>query len=132
MALRLLLIALGGAVGTLARYGAGALLRGASQRGEFPYGTLAVNLVGCFAIGLFSGLFAERWPVREEYRLALIVGVLGGFTTFSSFGWETAAMLRDGHVLRAAANVLAQNVLGVVLVFAGYALARGGVVNAPS
>src|SRR5688572_32906789 len=101
MALRLLLIALGGAVGTLARDGVGAALAGPSQRGGFAYGTLAVNLVGCFAIGLLSGWFADRWPVREEYRLALIVGVLGGFTTFSSFGWETAAMLREGRVLHA-------------------------------
>jgi CrcB protein len=125
MALRLLLIALGGAVGTLARYGVGAVLATPTQRSGFPYGTLAVNLVGCCAIGLLSGLFAERWPVREEYRLALIVGVLGGFTTFSSFGAETAAMLREGRVLHAGINVIVQNLLGVALVFAGYAIGRG-------
>jgi len=125
MALRLLLIALGGAVGTLARYGVGAALATPTQRSGFPWGTLTVNLIGCFAIGLLSGLFADRWAAREEYRLALIVGVLGGFTTFSSFGAETAALLREGRVLHAGVNVVVQNVLGVALVFAGYALGRG-------
>ena len=125
MLLRVFLIALGGAVGTLLRYGTGLMLAGPSQRGGFPWGTIAVNLVGCFAIGLVYGLFEDRWLVREDVRLALVVGVLGGFTTFSSFGWETMEMLRQGHMLRAGANVIVQNVLGVGLVFVGYGLARG-------
>jgi CrcB protein len=120
-----ILVAIGGMIGTLARYGAGMMLRGANERSGFPYATLAVNLAGCFAIGLLHGLLAERWAIREEYRLALVVGVLGGFTTFSSFGWDTAVMLREGHVLRAGTNVLLQNVCGIALVFAGYRLTRG-------
>jgi fluoride exporter len=123
--LRILLVALGGMIGTLARYGTGVALRGAYERSGFPFATLAVNLAGCFAIGLLHGMFAERWPIREEYRIALVVGVLGGFTTFSSFGWDTAEMLREGQLLRAGANVIVQNVLGIALVFLGYALARG-------
>jgi CrcB protein len=111
-------------VGTLARYGTGVMFRGMYERTGFPYATLAVNLLGCFAIGLLHGLFADRWAVREEYRIALVVGVLGGFTTFSSFGWDTAEMLREGQLLRAGANVIVQNVLGIALVFAGYAVAR--------
>ena len=128
MMLRLLLIALGGAAGTVARYGTGVLLRGAFERSGFPYATLAVNLLGCFAIGLLHGLFASRLPMREEYRLALVVGVLGGFTTFSSFGWDTAEMLREGQLIRAGANVLVQNVLGIALVFAGFAITRARLV----
>ena len=124
MLLKLLLIALGGAAGTLARYGTGALLRGPSERGGFPYGTLAVNLLGCFVIGYLQGLFADRWLVREEYRVAVLVGFLGGYTTFSTFGWETTAMLHDGQWVRASANLLASNVLGVLLVMVGYSLAR--------
>lgn len=119
-----LLVAIGGVIGTLTRYGAGIWLREASQRGGFPYATLVVNLTGCFAIGIVHGLLAERWMVREEYRLALVVGVLGGFTTFSSFGWDTIAMLRDGQILRAGLNVVIQNVVGLGLVYGGYALGR--------
>ncbi len=122
--LKLLLIALGGALGTLARYGTGTLLRSVTERTAFPYGTLAVNLLGCLIIGYLQGLFADRWLVREEYRVAMLVGILGGFTTFSSYGWETTAMMQDGQMLRAGMNLLANNVLGIGLVMVGYALSR--------
>ena len=121
---KLLLIAIGGAVGTLARYGTHVLARGASERANFPLATLIVNLLGCFLIGYLQGLLVERLAVREEYRLAIVVGFLGGFTTFSTFGWDTAALLRDGSSMRALINLLASNLLGVALVFAGYALSR--------
>ena len=79
--LKLLFIALGGAVGTLARYGTVTLLRSASERNSFPVGTLVVNLLGCLIIGYLHGLFADRWIVREDIRLALFVGFLGRYTT---------------------------------------------------
>ena len=121
---KLLLIALGGALGTLARYGTHVLAKGAGERLAFPIATLTVNLLGCFAIGYLQGVLVERWPVREEYRLMLIVGFLGGFTTFSTFGWETAQLLRDGQVVRGMAYAVASNVIGIALVFAGYGLSR--------
>ena len=122
--LKLLLIAAGGAAGTLARYGTSTALARVTERVGFPLGTLAVNLIGCFLFGYLNGLFLERLVVRPEYRLMLLVGVLGGYTTFSTFGWETAALLRDGQYVRAAVNLLASNVLGITLVVVGYGLGR--------
>jgi CrcB protein len=122
---KLLLIAFGGALGTLARYGTHLLAKGASERLAFPIATITVNLLGCFAIGYLQGALIERWPVREEYRLMLIVGFLGGFTTFSTFGWDTAQLLRDGQMARGMIYAVASNVLGIALVFAGYGLSRG-------
>lgn len=120
---KLLLIALAGAVGTLARYGTGALLAEPSSRTGFPFGTLAVNLAGCFVMGLLQGYFIQRL-VAPEYRQALLVGFLGGYTTFSSYGWETTAFLRDGQWAMAALNIGANNVIGIPLVIVGYVLGR--------
>ena len=117
----LLLIALGGAVGSVARYGVVTLFFRPAAKGLFPWGTLVVNLLGCLLIGTLHGLLGDR-IVRPEYRFLLVVGLLGGFTTFSSFGWETVTLLRDGHPSRAIAYVLASNVLGILLVAAGWRL----------
>jgi CrcB protein len=122
--LKLLLIALGGAVGTLARYGTSTALLRATERSGFPIGTLAVNLLGCLLVGYLNGLFLERLVLRQEYRLMVLVGFLGGYTTFSTFGWESASLLRDGQYVRATANLLIHNVLGVALVVVGYGLGR--------
>ena len=121
---RVVLIALGGALGTLARYGTHLLCKGVGERFAFPVATITVNLLGCFLIGLLQGVLVERWPVREEYRLMLIVGFLGGFTTFSTFGWDTTQLLRDGQAMRGIAYAAASNALGIALVFAGYGLSR--------
>ena len=86
--LKVLLIALGGAAGSVLRY----LLHGWLQRAagiRFPLGTLAVNVLGCLLIGCLAALFLAHSQIREEYRLGLTVGVLGGFTTFSTFSLET-------------------------------------------
>ena len=120
---RLFLIALGGAVGTLARYGTGVLLLLPSQRAGFPIGTLAVNLAGCFAVGLLQGVFLDR-AVAQEYQLAVFVGFLGGYTTFSSYGWQTTEFLRDGQWGMAALNIGANNLVGIPLVILGYILGR--------
>ncbi len=122
MAHRLLWIGLAGAAGALARYGVAL----AVQRGThgFPWATLLVNAVGCFAFGLVVTLGAERGLLPIAVETVVLVGFIGAFTTFSTFGYETAAMLRDGHLVLAGANVLAQNGLGVVAVLLGVGLGR--------
>ena len=122
---KILYIAIGGAVGTLARYGTGTLLSSQMQRTGFPWATLAVNLCGCFLIGYLNGIFAERVPVSAEIKAGLLIGVLGGFTTFSSFGYETMTLFQARQMGYAIANILANNVIGLLLAFGGYALGHG-------
>lgn len=115
---RALLIAGGGAVGTLARY---ALVTLIQPRGmSIPLGTLLVNTLGCLLIGLLYGLFAQTWPLRADLRAALLIGVLGGFTTFSSVAWETFALGSSGLPGRAALYLALTNGLGLAAVWAGY------------
>jgi len=121
--LRILLVGLAGLAGTLCRY----WLSGAVSRryGEaFPAGTLAVNLLGCFAAGLLFHFMQERWDFDETARAAIFVGLLGGFTTFSAYGLQTFVLLREGQAGAAALNVVASNLLGLLLVWAGYAAGR--------
>jgi CrcB protein len=122
--LHLLLIAAGGAAGTLVRYGTSVALARAGERSGFPIGTLTVNLLGCLLIGYLNGLFLDRATLRPEYRAMLLVGFLGGYTTFSAFGWEVASMLREQQYGRAIAYVTVSNIAGVLLVVGGYAWAR--------
>ena len=121
--MKLFLIALLGAVGTLARYG----LQGVVQirmGSMFPYGTLLINLTGCFLLGLIGQLTLNRMLVSADVRLAIAVGFFGGYTTFSSFGWETAKMLEDGEWLRAATYVVASVFAGLLLSVTGIHLAN--------
>jgi CrcB protein len=111
----------GGAVGSLLRYVIGlAVARGTTS--AFPWGTLAVNLAGCFAIGLVAALGERSGGLTPVVRLTLVVGLLGGFTTFSSFGLETFRMLADGRWAGAAGYVMASNLAGLAAVWAGYRL----------
>jgi CrcB protein len=121
--LKIFLIALFGAIGTLARYG----LQGVVQirmGGAFPYGTLLINLSGCFLLGLIGQLTLNRMLVSADMRMAIAVGFFGGYTTFSSFGWETAKMLEDGEWLRATTYVGASVIVGLLLSIAGIRLAN--------
>jgi CrcB protein len=116
---KLTFIALGGAGGAVARY----LLAGWGQRlteSAFPLGTLLVNVAGCLLIGIAAAFFAGPAIVREELRLALLVGFLGGFTTFSTFGYESFALLNEREWWLASLNLLGSNVLGLLAVFVGY------------
>lgn len=121
--MRLLLIAVFGALGTLARYG----LQGVVQLrmgGTFPYGTLLINLTGCFLLGLIGQFTLNRMVISPDLRMAIAVGFFGGYTTFSSFGWETAKMLEDGEWMRATTYVGASVVVGLLLSVAGIRLAN--------
>jgi len=85
---------------------------------------MLVNIIGCLLIGFLNKAFTGVLLVREEYRLALTVGMLGGFTTFSTFGWETFSLLNDKQYAHAAANVLLSVALGLAAVWLGYRLAE--------
>lgn len=120
---KLFLIGLAGFVGTLGRYG---LSGGIAKRyGEtFPLGTLAVNLIGCFLVGLLFYLMQERFLVNQNVRTIILIGLLGGFTTFSSLGLQTFTLLQDGEVGLAAVNLGASNLIGLLMVWVGYTLAK--------
>ena len=120
---KLLLIGLAGFVGTIARY----LISGYMARlmGEtFLAGTLAVNFLGCFLIGVLFYPLQERFLVDPVVRSLILLGFLGGFTTFSSFGLQTFVLLREGEVFLATANVLLSNLGGFLMVWSGYMLSR--------
>lgn len=112
----------GGFVGALARYGMSGLVHRHAPLTTFPFGTLAVNLLGCFIIGILAGLAEVRQLFGPEFRTFALIGVLGGFTTFSTFSYETLALARDTEYLRAAVNVGAHVVLGIALAWLGRAL----------
>lgn len=110
-------------LGSVARY----LLQGLVHRYTspfFPYGTFAVNVLGCLAFGIVAGLAEERFAIGSTGRVFLLIGLLGGFTTFSTFTFETFELLRDGQGVRAALNVVGQVTLGMAALWAGYVAAR--------
>src|SRR5271170_4101704 len=112
------MIALMGAVGTLTRY----MVQGVVQQrtgSGFPTGTLVVNLTGCLLLGFLGQLTLNRMVIPPEWRIAMTIGFFGGYTTFSSFGWETAKMLEDGEWAHATAYVGASLVAGLLLTLAG-------------
>ena len=114
-----LAVAVGGALGSLARHGVNHAVRARWSAMQFPLGTVIVNLVGCFVIGLLAGLIAsERIALRAHWREFVFVGLLGGFTTFSAFGLDTFT-LRTAPAY-AALNVAVQVIGGLAAVWAGY------------
>ncbi|HWC76712.1 MAG TPA: fluoride efflux transporter CrcB [Blastocatellia bacterium] len=121
---RVLLVLLGGAFGTGLRYSLSLAIHPHINGSPFPYATLLVNLSGCLAIGVLAELFEARVLVSPNVRVALLTGVLGGYTTFSSFGFDTFHMIREGRIGLAAVNVSASVVLGLTAVWAGMRLGR--------
>lgn len=113
----------GAALGGTARYLVATMIaeRVASR---FPWGTFVVNLTGCFLIGLLSTILAERMDDPVFWRLFLVTGILGGYTTFSAFGWETMQLSRQGDGLLALANALGSVVCGYLAVWLGVFAAR--------
>ena|ERR1035438_338592 len=118
-----LLVALGAAAGGLARYIIGTAIM---QRfgGRFPLGTLAINVTGCFLIGVLMTMITERGTLSSKWQPLLVIGVLGGYTTFSSFGWETYRSIREGNAFMGLAYVLLSVGLGYIAVWCGALLAR--------
>jgi CrcB protein len=119
----LLLIAIGGALGSMARFLLSSFVLRATAS-LFPWGTFAVNLIGCIVFGIIIGLSEHRLSLTPELRAFLLIGILGGFTTFSSFAFESFALLRDGQMAAAAFNVFGQVITGLAGVWAGVMLAR--------
>lgn len=119
----MILVALGGALGSMARYGAAAGINRYAQS-AFPYGTLFVNIVGSLLIGLIMVLLLKTGEWRENYRLLLVTGVMGGFTTFSSFSWETWKLIEDGRIPLALANIFLSIAVCLLATAAGAMLAK--------
>ena len=121
-----LAIGLGGALGAMARHGLNAVVHQRFLGVRFPFGIFIINVFGSFAIGVLGGYLASgRLTLGYHARAFLIVGVLGGFTTFSSFSFDTLALAREGFILQAWCNAIGQVVLSLIAVWAGYSLGVG-------
>ena len=116
-----LLVAIGGAFGSAARYVLSSFVHRVVTP-LFPFGTFAVNVLGCAVFGAIAGLAHERFLLRPETRAFLLIGVLGGFTTFSTFAFESFELLRDGQFFSAALNIVGQVVAGIVGLWAAYVI----------
>ncbi len=123
MAMNLVIIALGGALGAVSRFLMGNAVSKAVGS-ALPYGTFVINLVGCFAMGLLMTIIVDRELLPAAWRLFLCVGFLGGFTTFSSFGYEALMLLTEGRLLAALTYVSGSIVLGLAAAAAGVLCAR--------
>lgn len=116
------LVALGGAIGSVARFKLSGYVLHHTIDWRFPAGTFAVNVIGCLIAGLLAGLAEKHDFMSPETRLLLFTGILGGFTTFSAFGLETMFLLRRGEVLVAGANIVLSVVLGLLALWLGLGL----------
>ena len=117
-------VGFGGAIGSVLRFAMAGWAQRVTPFSQFPIGTLTVNVLGCLAIGLLGGLADYRQALDPGQRAFLMIGVLGGFTTFSAFAFETLGLAQDGALLRAGANVVLQTVLGLTAATLGYVAAR--------
>ena len=122
--INILLIGLGGFIGSVSRYLLGDLVHNLLDKPVFPYGTFIVNIFGCLLIGILGGLSESRNFFDTQTRMFLFIGLLGGFTTFSSFGFETFNLAKQGAHLHALANGCLQIVLGRMAVALGYVFAK--------
>ena len=120
---KLFLAGIGGFIGSALRYSVSGLVQGWSRSIDFPYGTLAVNLIGCLAIGFLSQLAESRGYFTAEARTLVFIGILGGFTTFSAFSNETMNLWREGESLLAVVNIAAHLVLCLGAVWISRAIA---------
>ena len=121
--IRYLLVVIGGGTGALARYVAASAIM-TRFGGKFPLGTLVINVTGSFLIGFLMTILTERFKLDPNWRLLLVVGFLGGYTTFSSFEWETYSSVREGGLWTGMLNVVSSVMLGYIAVVLGSMLAR--------
>lgn len=119
---RYLMVMLGGATGSLARYVVGTAIMN-RVGGRFPFGTVFINITGSFLIGFMMAMLTERLNPHPNWRLLLVVGFLGGYTTFSSFEWETLGLVRDGGRWLGLVNAAGSVLLGYVAVWLGAMIA---------
>jgi CrcB protein len=120
-----LLVGMGGFIGTVLRYAIGGWIGRAKSGAPFPLETLLINVAGCLVIGVLAGLSETRGALSETTRAFLFIGVLGGFTTFSAFGYETFQLIRIGLWPAATISAAIQLLLGIGAVWIGHALAAG-------
>jgi CrcB protein len=124
MMMKIVVIGLGGCAGAILRYLVAGGVHTLAKTAAFPVGTLAVNLAGCLLIGIGGGLMESRQLFSPEWRAFLFVGILGSFTTFSTFGLETFNLAKEGQWLASFGNVGLSLVLGLAAVLAGYMMSR--------
>ncbi|HEV8430120.1 MAG TPA: fluoride efflux transporter CrcB [Pyrinomonadaceae bacterium] len=118
-----ILIGIAGLSGTLLRYWLSGLV--ARRYGEtFPWGTMVVNIIGCLIAGAVFNLTEERFLISPTLRTVILIGLLGGFTTFSSYGLQTFTLLKDSQLAMATLNIVVSNALGLLMVWLGYSLAK--------
>lgn len=116
----ILLVGIGGFIGSVLRYTVSGWVQQVTKSISFPYGTLAVNVLGCFIIGFLAQLAESRGVFTSELRLFVFVGFLGGFTTFSTFGNETFNLARDSQMMSALANIGGNLIVGLFVVWLGH------------
>ena len=116
---KIILVGLGGFIGAVLRYLISGCVQDLTQSLAFPHGTLAVNITGCFLIGIFSHIFESQAGMTAEMRLLLMVGLLGSFTTYSTFGNETINLLQDQRLFLALLNIATHIILGLSAVLLG-------------
>jgi fluoride exporter len=119
----ILYVGIGGFAGSILRYLV-ALIFARFTQIPFPFATLAVNLLGCFAIGLVLGITERGGSVEHEMRALIVIGILGGFTTFSAFSYETLRLFQEGAFVFAGANILLNVMLGLGATYVGMTLTR--------
>lgn len=119
-----LIVFFGAGIGGVLRFAMSPAVQRSCNGWEFPIGTFSVNMLGCLVIGVLGQLAESKGLLQGDTRLFLFVGVLGGFTTFSSFGFETFQLLRDGEVLYALANAVLQVIVGLSCVWLGWIIGR--------
>ena len=122
--LNLVYVGMGGLLGSIGRYVVAGAVYQVFPNSYFPIGTAVVNILGCFVIGFLNGLTELHQLLSPEMRTFLLIGLLGGFTTFSTFGYETIASMRAGEFVPALANVLIQVIVGLSAVWLGYNVTR--------
>ena len=118
-----IIVAFGAMIGGLLRYGV-SITFSSSATGSFPWSTLAINVIGSFFLGLVMQLAGERHIISDSAKLFLTFGVIGSFTTFSTFSYESLSLFQSGEVLRGVVYVSASNILSILAAFGGYAIAK--------